>query len=678
MTESEQFATVLASRFPTHGFAWKVLGVIYLESNRFKQALDNARRAVELLPNDAAVFNNLGNIYFKLERFEEAECNFRKALTIAPEYAKALFNLASLLRFNHKLDESEDCCRRALAVEPAYTNAHIALGYTLELQARLPEAHASYKAALALAPDMAALHTDMLHLMSLDVEVTQEQLFAEHLAFGDHFEAPYRGKSQNFANIKDPDRQLRIGFVTGDLNNHALANYLEPLFEFLVQKPLLALHIYYTKSLEDEVTRRFKAHLPIWNLVGDLSEDELASKIRVDGIDILIDLAGHTVLNRLMTFARKPAPVQVSWLGYLGTTGLQAMDYFVADTFWIPPGQLDWQFTEKIAYLPAAMVFQPNAHASAINELPALTAGKITFGSFNRHNKINDAVIVLWSMLMHKVPDSCMVLVAIPTEFQERVIHGFEQAGVERHRLTFFGRTSQVDYLTLHHHVDFCLDTYPHGGGATTAHAAWMGVPTLCLIGDTPASRFGATEMHHLGLDGFIATSIEEFVEKGCYWAANTEELSTLRQSMRIRFNESALGQHRAFSDNFEAMLRAMWSGWCNDLPIESLQIEPVNENPAHQPSASPLEPTSRELDSLQALHHQRQFKEAEKLARQLVSQYPEHGFAWKILGSVLHELGQREESLALQIKITEMRPDDHEAHFNLACEYQQQGKLDD
>lgn len=676
--EAEQLATTLTSRFPNHGVAWKVKGVICLESNRLEEGLPAAKRAVELLSNDAAVYNNLGNIYFKLEQCNEAESNFRKALAIAPDYAKALFNLASLLRFDKKLEESEDCCRRALEVNPHYTNAHIALGQTLELQGRLPEARASYKAALILAPDMAALHTDILHLMSLDVDTTQEQLLAEHLAFGDHFETRFRGMNPNHANIKDPIRQLEIGFVTGDLNNHALANYLEPFFEFLVQKPLLALHIYYTKNLEDEVTQRFKAHLPIWNVVSNLSEDELAGKIRADGIDILIDLAGHTVFNRLMTFARKPAPLQVSWLGYLGTTGMQAMDYFVADAFWVPPGKLDWQFTEKMAYLPAAMIFQPNALASAINELPALTTGKITFGSFNRYNKINDAVIVLWSMLMHKVPDSCMVLVAIPEQFQERVIQGFGQAGVDRSRLTFFGHTPQIDYLTLHQHVDFCLDTYPHGGGATTAHAAWMGVPTLCLIGDTPASRFGATEMHHLGLDGFIATSIEEFIEKGCYWAANTEELNALRQSMRVRFNESALGQHRAFADNFEAMLRAMWSRWCDDLPAEPLQIYPVKENPMNPSSATQFEPTVRELDSLQALNHQRQFKEAETLARKLVSQYPEHGFAWKILGSVLHELGQREESLAIQIKITDMRPDDHEAHFNLACEYHQQGKLDE
>ena len=676
--EAEQLAVDLTTRFPKHGFAWKVMGVIYLESNRLQAGLPLAKKAVDLLPDDAAVYNNLGNIYFRLERLDEAESNFRKALAIAPDYAKALFNLATLLRLDHRLEESENCCRRALATDPNYTNAHIALGCALELQARLSEARASYKAALALSPDMAALHTDMLHLMSLDAGVTQEQLFAEHVAFGDHFEAPFRGERREYVNTKDPSRQLRIGFVTGDLNNHALANYLEPLFHFLAQKSSLKLHIYYTKAIEDEVTRRFKANLPNWTLAAGFSEDELASKIVADGIDILMDLAGHTVFNRLMTFARKPAPVQVSWLGYLGTTGMQAMDYFIADTFWIPAGRLDWQFTEKIAYLPAAMVFQPNSHASPINALPALTAGNVTFGSFNRHNKINDAVIALWSMLLHKVPNANMVLAAIPAEFQECLIQGFEQAGIDRIRLSLFDHTSQIDYLSLHHHVDFCLDTYPHGGGATTAHAAWMGVPTLCLMGDTPASRFGATEMHHLGLDGFIATSIEEFVEKGCYWAANIEELSTLRQSMRIRFNDSPLGQHRAFADNFEAMLRTMWSRWCNDLPAECLQIEAAIEDPERRLPATRFEPTAKELDLLQALHHQRQFKDAEILARQLVCQYPEHGLAWKILGSVLHELGQRDESLALQIKITEMRPDDHEAHFNLACEYHQQGKLDE
>jgi predicted O-linked N-acetylglucosamine transferase (SPINDLY family) len=678
MTEAEQLAGDLTSKFPRHGTGWKVLSVILLESERFSEALVAAQRAVELLSRDAAAHNNLGTIYLRLERFDQAGTCFRKALNIAPDYTKALFNLASLLRFERKLKESEECCRHALAIDPTYTNAHISLGNSLELQNKLTEALVSYKAALTLAPDMANLHTDVLHLLSLDATIEPEQLFAEHQAFGAKFEAPFRGQYAAHANTKDPERHLQIGFVTADMNNHALANFLEPLFELLAHSSRMTLHVYYTKTHEDSVTQRFKAHLHHWNPVADLSDEELASRIRADHIDILIDLVGHTVLNRLLTFARKPAPVQASWLGYLGTTGLQAMDYYVCDPFWIPPGKLDWQFTEKPAYLPTAIVFQPNADAPPINELPALKNSSITFGSFNRHNKINESVIALWSLLLKAVPGSKMVLGAIPAEFVDGVIERFGQEGIEPGRLTFFPRTSQVDYLALHHHVDFCLDTFPHGGGATVAHAAWMGVPTLCLVGETPASRFGATEMHHLGLDGFIAESIEEFIEKGCYWASNATELSALRQSMRSRFRSSILGQYRSFTDSFEALLRTMWGRWCLGLAPAPLLIQPPQEQKDSNAPTVQQEPTARELDLLGALYHQKQYLEAEPLAQHLVNLYPEHGFAWKILGSVLRGLGKLEESLALQIRLSVLRPNDHEAHFNLGCEYQQQGNFDE
>ncbi len=677
-TEAEQFAIDLTARFPAHGFAWKVLSVIQLESKRFSDALDSAKRAVKLLPNDAAVHNNLGNVYLRLERFEEAEPHFRESLSIAPDYTKALFNFASLMRFNGKLKDSEKYCRQALTIDPTYTNAHIALGNALELQNKLSEARISYHNALALAPDMANLHTDVLHLLSLDVSVEPHQLIAEHAAFGTHFEAPFLGRYPAPKNTKDPERNIHVGFVTADLNNHALANFLEPLFQFLSQKPRLTLYVYYTKKLEDAVTQRFKMFVPYWNSVADLSDEELSEKIRTDSIDILIDLGGHTVLNRLTTFARKPAPVQASWLGYLGTTGLQAMDYYVCDTFWLPPGELDWQFSEKLAYLPSAMVFLPHPSAPPINELPALKSGHITFGSFNRYNKINDSIISLWSALLRAVPNSHMALCAIPKEFEEDTVARFAQEGVERERLTFFPRTSQIDYLALHHQVDFCLDTFPHGGGATVAHAAWMGVPTLCLSGESPASRFGATEMHHLGLDGFIAKSIEEFVEKGCFWAEDLTNLSTLRQTMRTRFQESALGQHRSFADHFEALLRTMWVRWCKGLPPAPIEVYSQCLKADLIATSSPLEPSPRELDALSSLHRQQKFAEVEPMARQLAKKYPDHGLAWKILGSTLHELGRLEESLEVQIQITGLRPDDHEAHFNLACEYQQQGQLDE
>ena len=567
IVEAEFLSKSLTIRFPRHGFGWKVLGAVLQAQQRYEDSLQATRKAITLLPDDAATHNNLGAALLKLGRHDDAQVGFRKALAIAPDYAKALSNLGNVLTLQDKLLEAEACCRHALKIEPGYANAHVNLGNALELQGRIPEALASYRAALAIAPDMANIHTNLLYLLSLDVQIEPQQLFAAHLAFGEQFEAPLRAGWQAHNNTKDPARCLQVGFVSGDLYNHAVATFLEPVLEFLARKQSLSLHAFYTNTVEDAVTQHLRTHFPYWHSVASLSDADLANKIRADGIDILIDLSGHTSYNRLLTFARKPAPIQASWLGYPGTTGLQAMDYHLCDRFFIPPGELDWQFTEKSAFLPASAIFRPNEHAPSVNPLPALENGYITFGSFNRPNKLNPSVIALWSMLLRSIPNARMVLGGIPLEHQNTLNQNFLDEGIEPSRLIYFPRSNMTDYLALHHQVDVCLDSFPYGGGTTTAHAAWMGVPTLTLAGDTPPSRAGATFMNQLGLNGFIATSIEDFVSKGHYWAEHVAELAALRLEMRARFNASAMGQPEPFASSLETTLRAMWQRWCNDLP---------------------------------------------------------------------------------------------------------------
>ena len=655
-----------------------MLGAVYQAQKRYEDSLHATRHAIALLPEDAATHNNLGTTLLELGRHHDAESSFRKALAIAPDYAKSLSNLGSLLTLRGKLIEAEACCRRALKIEPRYACAHVNLGNTLELQGKISEAQANYyRAGLSSEPDWAVAHSDLLYLLSHDVLVEPQQLFEEHLAFGEQFEAPLRADWQAHNNSKDPARLLKVGFVSGDLCDHAVASFLEPVLEVLARKQTLSLHAYYTLTLEDAVTQRLRTYFPYWHSVASLSNVELANIIRADGIDILIDLSGHTSKNRLLTFARKPAPIQASWMGYPGTTGLQAMDYHLCDRAFIPP-ELAWQFTEKSAFLPVSAIFQPSEHASPVNPLPALKNGHITFGSFNRPNKINSSVIVLWSMLLHDIPNARMVLGAIPRDRQEGLIQSFADEGIEQSRVTFYPRSNMSDYLALHHQVDICLDTYPYGGGTTTAHAAWMGVPTLTLAGETPPSRSGATFMNQLGLNEFIATSIEDFVNKGKYWTEHIAELAALRLEMRTRFSASAMGQPETFATSFEVTLRAMWQRWCNDLPPAPIEVEAPSENRNKAKPSKQVEPNLEELETLANLYEQQRYIEAESLSRLLVDRFPEHGFAWKVLGSVLHALGQVDASLAAKEKAVELRPDDHEAHFNLACGLHQQGRLNE
>ena len=678
LDDAKSAAQALTEKFPKHGFAWKVLGVIHQSQGNDAESLLATQNALALLPGDASVHNNLATAFLGLGRTEEAEACIRKALAIAPDYVKALSNYGTLLRRQEKHAQAEVYFRRALEASPENAIAHIRLGNSLELQNKLHSAHESYRAALTIAPAMKFVHSDLLHLMSLDAAIGPEQLFAEHRAFGEQLEALVSAKCLPHQNTKDASRKLKLGFITADLYNHALANYFEPLFGHLIDKPELSIFIYYNNTQSDMVTNRLRDFLPNWYAVSELSDDELAAKIRDDGIDILVDLNGHTVLNRLPVFAQKPAPVQVSWLGYLGTTGLRTMDYYVADDYWLPPEKMHWQFTEKLAYLPAVVAFEPNHHSPPVNPLPALSNGYITFGNFNRHHKINPPIVRLWSTLLKKFPDSKMVLGAIPPEHQDSVAKLFECEGVSQTRLTFFGRVAQTDYLALHHKVDFCLDTFPFGGGATTAHAAWMGVPTLSLAGETPASRFGATEMHHLNLDSFVSRNEDEFIAKSTYWVENIEELADIRHNLRARFLASPLGQYQKFADNFAAMLRTMWLRWCADaLPTVLTADEIASHVVVSQPVVS-ADPPVKELRALDLVFGNMEYGKAELLAKELIEKYPDHGLARKILGSTLRQLGRLNEALATHQATVDARPDDYEAHFNLAVEYQQQGMLDE
>jgi predicted O-linked N-acetylglucosamine transferase (SPINDLY family) len=321
-----------------------------------------------------------------------------------------------------------------------------------------------------------------------------------------------------------------------------------------------------------------------WHPIAGFSDAALAEKISGDGIDILIDLAGHTAENRLLTFARKPAPIQVSWMGYPGTTGLRAMDYYLADRYFLPPGAFDSQFTEKLVHLPASAPFLPDEGAPPVNALPALSKGYITFGSFNRLTKLRPSVIALWSRLLRALPDAHMVLGGMPREGSyDALIGWFAREGIVRERLSFYARCPMPAYLALHHQVDMCLDTFPYTGGTTTNHALWMGVPTLTLAGHTPPGRQGAAMLGHVGLEAFVAEDEKDFQEKGLSWAADLAALAAVRAGLRERCERSPMRRPDVIAAGLESALRNMWQRWCAGLPAQTFEVS--SQSPG---SASP------------------------------------------------------------------------------------------
>jgi predicted O-linked N-acetylglucosamine transferase (SPINDLY family) len=347
--------------------------------------------------------------------------------------------------------------------------------------------------------------------------------------------------------------------------------------EHLAKDPNLSLHVYNNHIAEDDYTQLLRNCADEWQQITGMPDAQLANKIRDERIDILFDLSGHTGRNRLLTFARKPAPIQVTWMGYPGTTGLSAMDYYLADKYGVPFGPAENLFSEEIVHLPSSATFLPEQSAPPVNILPAMHNGYITFGSFNRPNKLSANVIGLWAGVLHAVPTARMLVGGLPDEARNIVTDWFAQHRIASDRLVFRPRSLLPVYLAQHHDVDLCLDTFPYGGSTTTFNAAWMGVPTLTLPGRTVAGRGGAMIMSSLGLEAFIASDEADFVANGVHWASDMARLTALRDGMRDRCTGSAYFQPGVVAAAISRALRLMWERWSVGLPPVRLDVtQPV------------------------------------------------------------------------------------------------------
>lgn len=608
LTEAEACCRRMLALEPDCADAYNNLGAILMGQDRMDEAEASCRRALKIEPDYAQAHNNLAVILKRRGMLLEAEASCRRALALDPAYAQAHDNLGAILQSMGRRDDAEACHRRAIQLKPRYAEAYSKLGVTLREMGRLVEAEGYLRSAIELKPDFSDAHmnlgavlkdmgdlegaelsfqqalqfdpksdiafSNLLFCRSHNPTVDAATLFAEHCRFGERFEAAYIDVPKRYENSRDPERRLNVGFVSGDLRNHAMAYFIEPIFEHLAGHEQIVMHAYSNHSLEDEVTQRMRSHFAHWNTVYGLSDAVLDNKIRTDGIDILIDLSGHTAKNRLLTFARKPAPIQGSWMGYPGTTGLRAMDHYFSDHYLLPPGEFDDQFIEKLVHLPASAPFLPSQDSPSINELPALTNGHVTFGSFNRTSKISRSVVAVWAQILRAVPDARMVLGGMPEDGKyANLIEWFDEEGIAQERLDFYQRSNMADYLKLHHKVDLCFDTFPYNGGTTTLHSIWMGVPTLTFAGSTVAGRTGAGELSHAGLQAFIAYDEKEFVRKGVEWAGDLQALAEIRANLRERFSNSAAGRPELIAAGLAHALRKMWRRWCEGLPPVSFQV---------------------------------------------------------------------------------------------------------
>lgn len=579
------------------------------ETRRKEPAIAIYQAALLLEPNNIDALNNLGMALQEDGQLEAALASFRQVALLAPDNPVTHSNIAAALNDMGQREAALESCRRAVKLGPKSTAAHVNLGTCLMEMGRLSEAVNSFETvvkldphhrrayvnisdalsrlgridqaivhcrkALKINPDWDELHSNLLFYLTHSQDIDAATLFAEHLKYAEHFEAPLRASWPQHTNVRDPERTLRIGFVSADLYNHPVANFITPILECLSQSRQVEIVAYANSFHDDHVSRHLHGLFAVWRQVEKLSHAELAQLITSDTIDILIDLSGHTGFNRLPTFARKPAPLQLSWIGYPGTTGLQAMDYFLTDRYFSPPGELDDQFTEKLVRLPATAPFLPSPEAPAISPAPAIENGYITFGSFNRAGKLSRGTIARWSKLMRMVPDARMVLAAMPNKQTSDMIRSwFTREGIDANRLTFHGYTNMPDYLALHAQVDLCLDTYPYTSGTTGLHAMWMGVPTLTLVGPTLPGHVTSAILSQAGLNDFITYQEEDFLKTGQAFANDFSLFADLRPGMRDRMQNSGNGQITLIAEGLESVLRKMWQRWCAKLPAISFSSD--------------------------------------------------------------------------------------------------------
>jgi protein O-GlcNAc transferase len=550
-------------------------GNILLQKGDPEAALAAYDNAIKHNPEYAAPHYNKGKLLHELGRSAIALESYGRALEIQPGFSEAHNNIGVVFNDLGQTEKAVDSYQRALAIRPEFAEAYANLGHAQDLLEQFDDAEASLRQAIKIDPKLARAHSHLLAYLSYRPTIDAQALFAEHCRFGECVETSLRANWPKYANTRDPERCLRIGFVSGDLCNHAIAYFFEPVVTCLANYPNLSLHAYYNHPIEDGVSRRLRRYFKHWQPISHLPDTVLAQKIIDDRIDILIDLSGHSGKNRLLTFAHKPAPIQASWMGYPGTTGLSAMDYYFTDRYCLPPGRFDRQFTEKLAYLPASAPFLPFEASPPVNALPAASNGYLTLGSFNRIRKLNPSIIALWSKLLRALPDAKMLLGSMPPDGQHNpLIEWFAREGIARERLSFYPRSDMPSYLALHHQVDFCLDTFPYNGGTTTIHALWMGIPTLTLSGGTAAGRSGGGILSHVGLESFIADDANDFVQKGLSWANHLSVLASVRAGLRARLELSPLRHPEVITAGLERALRIMWQRWCAGLSAASLDAD--------------------------------------------------------------------------------------------------------
>jgi len=557
---------------PQYDNAYNNLGIALKEKGRLHEAVPYFEKALRINPhsmitrkNLAIAILHLGTALHDKETLDQAMYYYQKAREIDPTLPDVYYNLGNYYSDKGLLADAMKHYEKCLDFNQGYIDAYNNLGIIYRGMGQLDKAEESFRRAIRINPYSYA-YSNLLLTMLSNARHNFQTIYAEHLGFSRKCAEPFASEKRFYPNSRISGRRLNIGYVSPDFRRHPVAHFLEPV---IVSHDRCACKVFcYSDVLvADQFTGRIQEYADQWHNIAGMSDEKVAEQIRKDQIDILVDLTGHTARNRLLLFARKPAPVQVSWIGYPATTGLPTIDYKIVDQQTDPPGTTEQFYTEKLFRMPDSFVcYLPDRDSPQSGPLPVTSAGYITFSSFNFFAKVTQEVAAVWARILERLPDSRLILK--DRNFHDKTtckyaISMFKQRGISPDRIILQSWDLPPGHLSSYNQIDIGLDTFPFNGLTTTCEALWMGVPVITLSGIAYASRAGVSVLSNIGLPELIAKTKDEYIEIAVSLSSDIEKLTLLRASLRTRMADSPVMDAKKFTADLEQCYQTIWQDWC-------------------------------------------------------------------------------------------------------------------
>lgn len=661
---------------PVYATAYLSLGKIQKDLGRLLAAKISFLKAFEIEPSSYETLCNLGVIYRELNQHDVSEEFLNKALTIDSARILAYYELGSFHQQNRQYDTAIHYFTKVIELQPDYADAYAKLAVIYVVQGRSREAYDCLKKCLVFRPESMVIRTIMAFCMHYLPGIKPGDIFNISTEWARLAAIKNPSPFTKYHNLPDASKQLRIGFVSPDFRKHPVGYFVQS-FMMLYDRDLFEVICYSDAKNEDEITVLLIESADKWRRIYGVKDDKLAEMIWRDRIDILVDLAGHTKDNRLNSFIMKPAPIQATWAGYVGTTGVSAIDYLISDRYQSPEDAESYT-VERIIRMPDDYIcYTPPEFAPAVTPLPALHNGYVTFGCFNNLAKVSDDAVVLWSQILNSVKGAKLFLKNPSFNDKstvERFLKLFEAHGISEDRIITEGESPPMEMIGRYSLVDIQLDTMPYSGGLTTLESIWMGVPVVTLPGVLFSSRHSFTHLMNIGLPEYIASSREEYVDIACRLAANLPELSEIRMKLRDLMGSSPVCDGYEFTANIQCVFRSMWHEWCEKMSGSNVNIEDFEKNDEVEELF--IGDHIAYNDQGNRYSEDGNYDEAIKCYKMALDIKPGYVEAYYNMGLVWHKVGNFKEAVRLYNIVICLSPDFAEAYKFLSDLYIELGNL--